>query len=66
MELNDISLAKLQDFVQLQEETSHLVLDQFIEILTCVYRYLHMSWIPLQDKQTKIEASSDTSQIDIN
>lgn len=62
MELNDISLAKLQDFVQLQEETSHLlVLDQFIDILTCVFRYLHMSWIPLQDKQTKIEASSDTS-----
>ena len=62
MELNDISLAKLQDFVQLQEETSHLlVLDLFIDILTCVFRYLHMSWIPLQDKQTKIEASSDTS-----
>ena len=36
MELNDISLAKLQDFVQLQEETSHLlVLDQFIDIFTC-------------------------------
>ena len=26
-----------------------------------IYRYLHMSWIPLQDKQTKIEATSDTS-----
>lgn len=44
MELNDISLAKLQDFVQLQEETSHLlVLDQFIDILACVFRHLHMS-----------------------
>lgn len=61
MELNDISLAKLQDF-QSQEETSHLlVLDQFIDILACVFRYLHRSWIPLQDKETKIEASSDTS-----
>lgn len=44
MELNDISLAKLQDFVQLQKETPHLlVLDQFIDILACVFRHLHMS-----------------------
>lgn len=44
MEFNDISLTKLQDFVQLQEETSHLpVLDQFIDILACVFRHLHMS-----------------------
>ena len=62
MELNDISFAKLEDFVQLQEEISHLlVLDQFIDILTCVFRYLHMSCLRLQDKQTKIEASSGTS-----